>query len=97
MRSVLISSALVVIEAAVLWIVLARPKVELWKKSLLALGLAFPTTLVGLVMLMHSPPYFGSHVLWLVSVTLCLLALLGLAGAVRLVAALLQQSRRGAG
>jgi hypothetical protein len=90
-EAVLVSCALVLVEAGVLWAVLARPRAPLWKKSLFALGLALPGALGGIGMLMHSPPYFGFHVFWLVTVVLCLVVLFLVSGVVHLTSAILRR------
>jgi hypothetical protein len=95
--SVAVSCVLVVAEAMFLWTLLTRPTTALWMRSLLAVGIALPASVMGALVLMHSPPYFGFHVLWIVSVTVFLLVVLLLSASARLVSKFLNGTRRASG
>ena len=90
--SVLVSCALLLAEAAILRMVLARPKVALWKKSLVAFGSRIPRGFDR-----YRDADALAAVLWPYRmtlaadfITLCLLALCLLSGIARLSSAILE-------
>jgi hypothetical protein len=70
--SVAISCGLVAAEA----LVLTRSKTILvWARGLVGVALAAPVAIVGTLTSMHSPPYCVFHVLWLIYVTMLMVAI----------------------
>ena len=81
----IVSCVLLFVEAAGIVFVVGHGSADtLWIRALSCLALAVPASAVGLVLLMHSPPYFGFHVFWILTATGLLFAVCALGGLLRL-------------
>src|SRR5262245_48015759 len=67
--AVCVSIGFLLVEAALLALALARAPGPLWSRGLLCLLVLLPCAGVGLPTAMHMPPYYGAHVLWVLSAT----------------------------
>jgi hypothetical protein len=79
-----VSIGLLVTEAGLIAFVLTREFGPLWLRGMCCLGALVPLALFGLVTAMHSPPYYGVHVEWLIFSAIFVMITVLASGAARL-------------